>query len=87
MIITFSLALIFLGCPARNSDRIKLHEIFTVCGYFLMRLPGKVKSWFVLPMWALYTDMVFWHPVPPDTLVCGLHQRDCDLDLDISIRH
>ena len=53
-------------------------------------LPARLSEKFdpnaVLPLQAMYADLMFLHPGPPDAQVCGPHQSDGNHTLDASAR-
>ena len=55
-------------------------------GFSPARLSEKVQYTTILPMRAMYDDLMFWHPVPPNEPVCGPHQSDDNPILDASAR-
>ena len=52
----------------------------------MARLSEKVDPCAVLPLWALYSDIVRWHHGPLDAPVCGPHKSYGDPTLDLSAR-
>ena len=50
------------------------------------RLPELVWLGDVLPLWAMNTYPMCWHPGTPDALMCGPHQSDGNPTLGISAR-
>ena len=59
---------------------------FASSGDLPARLSEQVKPVAVLPLQAMYADLVRQHPGPPDSRVCGLHQSDCNPALGVSAR-
>ena len=51
--------------------------------FFLARLSEEVEGGNVLPLWMLHADPMRWHSGPPDAPVCGLHQINGNLTLDL----
>ena len=55
-------------------------------GNQLSRLHEGVEPGAVFPLQTMDANLVRRHPGPPDAPVCGLHQSDGNLTLDISTR-
>ena len=61
-------------------------EGFSWYGYLSARLTEDVDTGAVFPLRDLDPNIVCRHPGPLDALVCGPHQSDGDLTLDVSTR-
>ena len=57
---------------------------FARYGYLLAHQYEQIKRGVILPLQAMYADIVRWHPGPPDAMVCGLHQSDGNPTLDVN---
>ena len=73
-----------LGRQARCSCVVGRSGVFARSGDIPAHLYEQVEPGAVLPLRAMYADLVRRQPGPPDAPVCGPHQNDGNPTLDVS---